>query len=101
MIIRLPLLTLYSKDQVYTREEVQNTIQKYINANNLIDKKFIKLDEKLRPLCISHTLGSYLTRIIVWVEKPESDDEKEKEKPEVEGEPKKPKVKKTANIHHY
>jgi len=37
---------------LYTQEEVQNVINKYINANNLSEKKHIKLDEKMISLCI-------------------------------------------------
>lgn len=70
------------KDKLYTREEVQNAIQKYINKHNLVEKKFIKLDEEMKPY--------------FWVEKAESEGEEEGEEDE-EGN-KKAKAKKPAQF---
>lgn len=38
------------KEKFYTREDVHSAMQKYITANNLADKRLVKLDERMIPL---------------------------------------------------
>jgi len=77
--IKSQIATFFPEDadqeKLYTQEEVQNVIHKYVNTNNLNEKKFIKLDEKMRPL--------------FWVEKAESESEGEEEGEGEEGKKKK------------
>lgn len=73
---------------------MQNAIQKYINKHNLVEKKYIKLNDEMKSYCKS-IFGENL-KLLVWVEKAESEEEEEGDEDEEGG--KKAKAKKPAQF---
>jgi len=39
------------KDKLFTIQEVQNAVFNYAKEHNLVDKRFIRLDDKMKALC--------------------------------------------------